>query len=375
MRQDGEAGVHRADSLRRILIHAPTLLLLSALAMPLARSQSIHGTSVRPAVPVIRMQSQVIRVPVMEGEDIRFEHLTSTAGLSQTRVGQIVQDNRGFLWFGTQHGLNRYDGYTFKPFTHDPARSDSLSGAFIQSLFKDRTGAIWAGTDQSLDRFDATHESFVHYHLDDPEPTVFQITEDESEILWLATLRGLYRLNPRTGQVVRYRHDPNDSSTLSSDSVQSSSLDRTGRYWVITRAGLDAFDRASGKASLHIQLPDFDAMSNCESSCSYFYEDRFGTFWITGDRLATLDLKTGQLRRYEGVSSVITGVTALLEDGEGTMWFGSTGGLFKFDRSGNRFVRYRRSPTVPNQSGRKERNYSVRGPGKDNLGGLQRNSP
>lgn len=329
------------------MIHARTILLLSALAMPLARSQSIHETSARHAVPVTRVQSRVIRVPVIEGEDIRFEHLTSTAGLSQARVGQIVQDNRGFLWFGTQHGLSRYDGYNFKPFTHDSSRFDSLSGAFIQSLFKDRAGTIWVGTDQSLDRFDATHESFVHYHLDDPEPTVFQITEDESEILWLATTRGLYRLNPPTGQVVRYRHDPNDSSTLSSDNIQSTSLDRTGRYWVITRAGLDAFDRSSGKVSLHIQLPEFEAMSNCESSCSYFHEDRFGTVWITGDRLATLDLKTGQLRKYEGVSSAITGVTALLEDGDGTMWFGSTGGLLKFDRSSSCFVRYRRSPAVP----------------------------
>ena len=334
-------------SFRRILTRVPTLFLFLAVAMPLARAQPIHGTSVRHAVPVIRVQSRVIRVPVIEGKDIRFEHLTSTAGLSQARVGQIVQDNRGFLWFGTQHGLNRYDGYDFTPFTHDSARSDSLSGAFIQSLFKDRAGTIWAGTDQSLDRFDAIHESFVHYHLDEPEPTVFQITEDDSEILWLATTRGLYRLNPRTRQVVRYRHDPNDSSTLSSDNIQSSSLDRAGKFWVITRAGLDAFDRSSGKATLHIQLPEFEAMSNCESSCSYLYEDRFGTVWITGDRLARLDLATGQLRKYEGISSVITGVTALLEDGEGTMWFGSTGGLLRFDRSSNRFVRYRRSPTVP----------------------------
>jgi ligand-binding sensor domain-containing protein len=347
MRMKSEFGVHCANSLPQTLIHVLTLLLLSALAMPFAKSQTISPTWVRPSVPVTRMESQVIRVPVIEGEDIRFEHLTNTAGLSQTRAGQIVQDDRGFLWFGTQHGLNRYDGYTFRPFTHDPMRPDSLSGAFIQSLFKDRSGTIWAGTDQSLDRFDPIHESFKHYHLDEPEPTVFQITEDESEILWLATFRGLYRLNPRSGQVVRYGHDPNDPSTLSSDNVQSTSLDRTGRYWVITRAGLDAFDRASGKASLHIQLPDFDAMSNCESSCSSFYEDRFGVFWIIGDRLATLDLKTGQLRRYEGASSVITGVTALLEDGEGTMWFGSTVGLFKFDRSNNCFVRYRRSPTVP----------------------------
>lgn len=345
-----------ANSFRQRLVKAAfpchsalIVLLVSALAVPLAKpqSQAVRGTNVLAAVPVTHMESRVIRVPVIEGEDIRFEHLTSTAGLSQTRVAQIIQDDRGFLWFGTQHGLNRYDGYNFRQFTHDPSRSDSLSGAFIQSLFKDRSGGIWVGTDQSLDKFDPTHESFVHYHLDDPEPTVFQITEDEAGILWLATFRGLYRLNPGTGRTVRYGHDPNDSTTLSSDNIQSTGLDRTGRYWVITRAGLDAFDRASGKASLHIRLPDFDAISNCESSCSSFHEDRFGLFWIIGDGLATLDLKTGQLRKYEGTPSALTGVIALLEDDEGTMWFGSTLALCKFDRTNNRFIRYRRSPSVP----------------------------
>src|SRR5438477_915757 len=60
-------------------------------------------------------------------------------GLSQTRVIQIVHDDQGFMWFGSQYGLNRYDGYTFKVFKHEPGRADSLSGVFIYSLFKDRS--------------------------------------------------------------------------------------------------------------------------------------------------------------------------------------------------------------------------------------------
>src|SRR3954463_10427476 len=192
----------------------------------------------RADVPIQVLKSQVVRVPVSEGEDIRFEHLTSLTGLSQTRIAQIVQDDRGFLWFGTQHGVNRYDGYTFRAFTHDPERSDSLSGSFIQALFKDRSGAIWVGSDQSLDRFDPATESFAHYHLNAQDPTVYQITQDEEGTLWLATFQGLYRLDPVSGKIVRYGHDGNDSSTLSSDNVQSSGLDRTGRFWVITRGGL-----------------------------------------------------------------------------------------------------------------------------------------
>jgi ligand-binding sensor domain-containing protein/signal transduction histidine kinase len=325
------------------------VVLLFASAPPGAEPQTRADRSPPsgPAVPVARVESRVVRVPVTEGDDIRFEHLTSAPGLAQTRVAEIIQDDRGFLWFGTQQGIARYDGYNFRSFTHDPALSDSLSGNFIQSLFKDRNGAIWVGTDQSLDKYDPATESFVHFHLDEHDPTVLQITEDEAGALWLATSKGLYRLNPGTRQVVHYVHDPNDSASLSSDNVQSTSRERTGTFWVITSAGLDAFDRARGKVVLHVPLPGFDLTSYCQSSCRWFHEDRFGMFWIAGDGIAALDLKTSQLTIYEGASSDFTGLLALLEDDDGTMWFGSADGLLKFDRPNSRFVRYRRSLTVP----------------------------
>src|SRR6201993_4551903 len=97
---------------------------------------------------------ETIRLPVVEGKDIRFARISSSQGLSQVRVSDIVQDDQGFIWFGTWNGLNRYDGYHFKVFKHDPERQESLSGVFIYSLFKDRAGTIWVGTDQFLDRFD-----------------------------------------------------------------------------------------------------------------------------------------------------------------------------------------------------------------------------
>jgi hypothetical protein len=79
---------------------------------------------------------RTITLPVVDGRDIRFTRLSTEEGLSQTRVDQVVQDNQGFMWFGTQYGLDRYDGYKFKVFTHEPGRTDSLSGVDVSSLFK-----------------------------------------------------------------------------------------------------------------------------------------------------------------------------------------------------------------------------------------------
>jgi len=134
-------------------------------------SQSSNPATPQPiaptAVPQATLNPVSVRLQVMDGEDIRFSHLSTKEGLSQSRVGQIVQDNDGFMWFGTQYGLNRYDGYNFKVFVHDPTRENSLSCTYVNSLLKDRDGALWVGCDNDVDRFDKMSETFTHYHIAD----------------------------------------------------------------------------------------------------------------------------------------------------------------------------------------------------------------
>jgi signal transduction histidine kinase len=159
------------------------------------------------------VDTETIRLPVVEGKDIRFGRISTSQGLSQVRVSDMVQDDQGFIWFGTWNGLNRYDGYNFKVFKHDPERPESLGGVYIYSLFKDRAGTIWVGTDQSLDRFDPLTEKFSHYHFDVPDSsglptTVNQISQDSSGMLWLSTRKGLFRLDPVTGKSNHFYHDP-----------------------------------------------------------------------------------------------------------------------------------------------------------------------
>jgi ligand-binding sensor domain-containing protein len=112
-----------------------------------------------------------INLPVVDGHDLRFQRVSLTQGLSQTSVSSITQDNQGFMWFGTQYGLNRYDGYKFKVFAREPGRSNSLSGVFIRSLFKDREGTLWVGCDQFLDKLDPVTETFTHYSVKAPGET------------------------------------------------------------------------------------------------------------------------------------------------------------------------------------------------------------
>src|SRR5271154_2439873 len=145
----------------------PTFCRLFLLALFFFGLPSAHGSSSPDAggVPEAQINPAPVRVNVIEGDDVRFLRLSGIEGLSQNRVTQIVQDDQGFMWLATQHGVDRYDGYQFRTFKNDPRQTNSLCGVFMLALFKDRSGTLWMGCEYGLDRFDPSTETFVHYQI------------------------------------------------------------------------------------------------------------------------------------------------------------------------------------------------------------------
>src|ERR1700733_2142175 len=281
-----------------LLIWLAVSFMLLFNAVGTAQGERNRGSNTPEPVSTVqqaRINPVTVRIPVVDGTDVRFTRLSTTDGLSQVRVSQIVQDNQGFMWFGTQYGLNRYDGYKFKVFLHDPADPRSLSGVYITALFKDRSGVIWVACNQFLDKYDPVTETFVHYQIQaeraKPEQlTIKHITQDSKGLFWLSTTNGLFAFDPASGVVGAYRHDAKNLLSLSSSDVKSSGEDREGEFWVVTREGLDKFDRKTGNILLHV--------AQNEPRESFFYEDRHGVFWLIhalGNGLAVFDRKTNKL--------------------------------------------------------------------------------
>ena len=299
----------------------------------------------------------IVRTPIVEGRDIRFRKLSNPQNLSHVRVESIVQDTQGFMWFGTWNGLNRYDGYKFKLFKHEAGDPQSLSGVYVYALFKDHSGNLWVGTDGFLDRFHPETESFTHYNLDTSaakglSSVVNHICEDSSGRLWVSTRNGLFRLDPTSGELKNYIHDPADPTTLADDDIRSSGEDRHGNFWVATSRTLDEFDKQTGNVKRHIEVG--------ESGVGlWFHEDRSGVFWVIYGSLgyiATLDRETNRLTRLDHEWKVgrpqENQAYCMLEDSNGTMWFGTArGGLMKFDRQNHYFVSYRHDPDDPEAIG------------------------
>lgn len=313
----------------------------------------LAGATYAPELPIqVRVDPNAVRVPVIDGSDIRFSHLSRAQGLSQSRVTQVVQDDQGFLWFATQYGLDRYDGYRFKIYAHNPNSPSSLCGVYVWSLFKDRSGSIWVGCDNSLDRYDPATDSFVHYplaHLGGRPPIIVRrIGQGRGRMLWLSTTGGLYRFDPDSGRATIFRHARGDPSSLSSNDVKFAGNDRQGHLWVATAEGLDEFDWGRDRVLMHVPLREPNDLS--------FYEDSHGTFWVlqaSVDGLAVLNRSTHVLTRYSfgprGLpDQPLSGVSSMIEDRNGTLWVGTfSDGLLRFDRRHHRFIRYRYDPVKP----------------------------
>lgn len=285
----------------------------------------------------------------IEGHDIRFRRLPRSSGLSQTRVAAVTQDRLGFVWFATQYGLNRFDGYKSKVFKHEFQRSDSLSCVYVRTLLVDRVGGLWIGCDGYLDHYQPTTESFVHYPIkSDGAGIVSQLTdigEDHEGKLWIATTKGLYEFDPNESQVIRFVHDPQNPYSLSSNLINQAQEDREGRLWVATAGGLDQFDVRTGRvqrrAPLHMPV-------------GWSHQDRFGVLWMTGEdlscALASWDPKADQVQchgiQYAGVKGTEKiNVGRIIEEADGTLWLTSSHGLLKLGPDRNKVIRYHSDPS------------------------------
>ncbi len=294
---------------------------------------------------------------------IRFDHITLEQGLSQSTVYAILQDSRGFMWFGTQDGLNRYDGYGIVIYKHDPDDPKSLPHNHVRAMVEDPQGNIWIATEGGgVAMWDWRRDEFVTYRSE-PQTSgslqsdrISSVALDDNGGVWIGTLdAGLGRLDPVTGRVVTYRHDPSNPASLHNDQIFALHVDGTGTVWVGTYAGLSRFDPVA-RAFVPVGVEAAGAPGR-QARVRTIFEDSSGTLWIgTYGGLAKLDRSTETLHRYRhdpADPSSLAGnrVYSILEDRGGALWIGTNGGLNRFDPRSGSFVVYLNDPSDPTSLG------------------------
>ncbi|MCP4220514.1 MAG: PAS domain-containing protein [bacterium] len=247
----------------------------------------------------------------------------------------IIQDQRGFLWIGTQDGLKKYDGYTFKEYNDEPFNTGTISGNYILSLFEDREGILWIGTWRGgLNRFDWKTETFTYYKHQPANPaslshdTVSTIFEDSRKRLWVGTAGGGLNLMERSaGEFSHFRFSSSDNSTIGSDIIMKVFEDGDGDLWVGTvGGGLNRYDARSGGFVRYKHNPQ-DPTGISHNDVRTIFGDSSGRLWLgTGDGLVLFKKKENLFTRFSVGKKMVVGTIA--EDNEGRLWCG-TGGLSK----------------------------------------------
>ncbi|MBL7890148.1 MAG: SpoIIE family protein phosphatase [Bacteroidia bacterium] len=276
-------------------------------------------------------------------QELKFAHITAEQGLSMGAVNCVLQDSRGFMWFGTQDGLNKYDGYSITVYKHNQLDSNSLSNNFIYSLFEDKSGVLWIGTNGGgLDAFNLSTGKFTHYISKQNSKNslsnnnVRAILEDKDGILWVGTDEGLNAFDRKTKNFTRYLNNPKDPNSISNNSAWCLLEASDGRIWIGTYGGgLNVFDKKN-KSFKNYQELDSKGQLIYENANKVrsILEDKDGIFWIGtyGEGVQIFDPKTGKYLNHlknnpSNSNSLINDrITSVTEDANGVLWIGTYGG-------------------------------------------------
>jgi signal transduction histidine kinase/ligand-binding sensor domain-containing protein len=265
------------------------------------------------------------------------------------------------MWFGTQDGLNKFDGYSFTVYRHDAENENSLSNNSVAAIYEDKSGTLWVGTTGGgLNRFNRTTETFNHYLHDAANPhslsgnSVAFIQQADAGAVWVATNHALDLFNPQTGEFTHYKNPSASSSSFGDTALRWICEDEKGALWIGTaHGGLQRFDRRTGEFNEQI-----DRLSESQHlrdfPISSILKDANGLLWIgtEGGGLFSFDRQSEAFTRYQHDPKISNSladntVSAMFEDAEGTFWIGTNNGLDAFDRKNHAFLHYRHEPSKP----------------------------
>jgi signal transduction histidine kinase/ligand-binding sensor domain-containing protein len=298
----------------------------------------------------------VFFIAFSQKQDIKFDHLDINSGLSQNHIMCILQDSRGFMWFGTRDGLNKYDGYRFTVYKNDPKDDGSISSNFISAIEEDSKGFIWVATrGGGMNRYDKNTDKFIQYKNDPKNPNsiasdlAVDLTIDSEDNVWIcAENGGLNYYEPVKNRFSHYIHNKNDNKSLTDNNTRSVFEDSKQGLWVGSYGGgLNLFDKET-KSFTHFRYNENDNTSPGSDIVTIIFEDSKQRIWIgtVGGGLNLFDRPTGKFHRFIhdklNPNSILSNVVfAINEDNAGNIWIGTeNGGLSIYNPVTEKFYNY-----------------------------------
>jgi ligand-binding sensor domain-containing protein/serine phosphatase RsbU (regulator of sigma subunit) len=331
----------------RYVVLASLLVVVPGVPV-LANAQTKRAVETAPA-PTAGPDKTVQRMAPPLGCD----RLTINEGLPNSNVRSIIQDGSGFIWFGTQDGLVRYDGIKMRVYRPRESDPTSISSGYITSLRIDANGKLWAATaDHGVNLYDPATDQFTRFTRDDKSGLtaegVTSLARDRKDRMWLAmSAGGLSRFDPATQTFAKFMTPPLDAAITAIDA------DASGNLWLGTSTeGVIRWNPEGNSSVIRPNPGDDHALGNAPITA--VLASSSGKIWIgsDGDGVFALDPSSGKLTRYRSVADdpgTISDdhITSLFEDRNKALWIGTTSGLNRLEPSG-RVVQYlhdRNDPT------------------------------
>jgi len=265
---------------------------------------------------------------------VKFENISVREGLSQFTPNCIFQDSRGFIWVGTEDGLNKYNGYEFEVYKPEINNPFSISMAKINCMEEDDDGDLWIGTKGGgLNKFNRALNNFQRFRADEkdsasiPGDHITCITKMSDGNIWIGTDKGLAILDRKTGRSSCPVLQENKPLILTDHAITALHADKHGVIWVGTENGLNRIDTAHGLVMYYRHDPGDPMSLPCEYITS-LYSDRNGNVWVGTQK--GLVKKTSGTEFFTGIkagsASSVYEIRDLLEDEQGNIWIATFGG-------------------------------------------------
>lgn len=290
--------------------------------------------------------------------NLKFTHINIGQGLSNSTVETIYQDSKGFIWFGTRDGLNKYDGYQFRVFKNQAENSNSISDNYIKCISEDRAHNLWIGTTDGLNRFNAYKNTFIVYkHEPLDKGSLFSneincIYTDKNGELLVGTNGGINRFDFETNKFKHYGRASDQPNNIDNFGVNYLFEDSKNNFWVATNKGVGLLKNGTitttfnlnGNPSFQINYPALRIQ-----------EDKQGNIWVgtVNDGLVMINLTNHVYKQFlhddKNAYSISTNlIRSLLVDNKGNIWVGGVNGSLDFLKpSGNTFLHSQNDPGNP----------------------------